>query len=56
MSFLKTALVAREPERPMPPEILPCLASLAPGTPAVVSGGPLAVGPDMVGVLAAAVG
>jgi hypothetical protein len=49
-------LLIVNPSAPLPPEILPYLASLTPGTPGVVFGGPLAVGPDVVAALAAAVG
>src|SRR5579875_1347116 len=49
-------LLIVNPSAPLPTEILPYLASLAPGTPGVVFGGPLAVGPDVVAALAAAVG
>jgi putative cell wall binding repeat protein len=41
---------------PLPPEIVPYLASLAPTTPGFVFGGPLAVGAAVVSALAAGVG
>jgi hypothetical protein len=49
-------LLLVNPSAPLPAEIVPYLNGLAPGTPGVVFGGPLAVGPDVLAALAAAVG
>jgi hypothetical protein len=49
-------LLLVNPSAPLPFEILPYLASLAPGTQAFVFGGPLAVGPDVLAALQSAIG
>ncbi len=49
-------LLIVNPSAPLPAEIVPYLNGLAPGTPGVVFGGPLAVGPDVLAALSAAVG
>jgi hypothetical protein len=49
-------LLLVNPTTPLPPEILPYLASRAPGSPGFVFGGPLAVGSAVVAAVEAAVG